>query len=113
MTAAAGGTGCAAVQAAVALGADVVAAVGSAEKLDLPRSLGAAEAVTYGQLSEVAPVDVVYDLVGGDLFASSVKMLRPLGSRSGRLRGWLVAAGRSRPGSWDATSASTASTSAG
>lgn len=79
VTAAAGGTGCAAVQAAVALGAEVVAAVGSPEKRDLPLSLGASEAVTYGELSDVAAVDVVFDLVGGDLFASSVKMLRPLG----------------------------------
>ena len=79
VTAAAGGTGCAAVQAAVALGAEVVAAVGSAGKRELPLSLGAAQAVTYEEISEVGPVDVVYDLVGGDLFASSVKMLRPLG----------------------------------
>jgi NADPH2:quinone reductase len=77
--AAAGGVGSAAVQAAVALGADVVATVGSEPKLELPLSLGAVQAVTYDRLAEIEPVDVVIDMVGGQLFADSIKLLRPLG----------------------------------
>jgi NADPH:quinone reductase len=57
-----------------------VAAVGSEEKLDLARSLGAAEAVTYEQMAELDPVDVVFDLVGGDVFASSLGLVKPMGT---------------------------------
>lgn len=77
--AAAGGVGSAAVQVARALGAEVVATVGSEAKLELPRSLGAVQAVTYDRLAEIEPVDVVFDLVGGQLFADSLRLLRPLG----------------------------------
>lgn len=77
--AAAGGVGTAAVQVAVALGADVVATTGSEAKLELPLSLGAGQAVTYDRLGEVEPVDVVVDPVGGPLFADSIRLLRPLG----------------------------------
>ena len=77
--AAAGGVGSAAVAVARLLGADVVATAGSAAKLELPRSLGAAECVTYGELDRVEPVDIVFDPVGGELFAPSLKLLRPLG----------------------------------
>jgi NADPH2:quinone reductase len=79
VTAAAGGTGCAAVQVARVLGAEVIAAVGSEDKLELPRSLGASEAVTYEALADLEPVDVVFDLVGGDVFAGAIGLLRPLG----------------------------------
>lgn len=79
VTAAAGGVGSAAVQVARLLGADVVAAAGNPEKLELARSLGAAEAVTYEQFEAVEPVDVVFDPVGGQLFADSISRLRPLG----------------------------------
>jgi NADPH2:quinone reductase len=78
--AAAGGVGSAAVQAVDALGGEVVATAGSEEKLELARSLGAVQTVTYGQLDEVEPVDVVFDPVGGELFAASLKLLRPLGT---------------------------------
>jgi NADPH2:quinone reductase len=57
-----------------------VAAVGSAEKLELPRSLGAVESVTYDDLGSLEPVDAVFDLVGGDVFATSLGLLRPLGT---------------------------------
>ncbi len=77
--AAAGGVGSAAVQVAAALGADVVATAGAAEKLELPLSLGAAQAVTYDRVAEIEPVDVVLDPVGGALFADSIALLRPLG----------------------------------
>jgi NADPH:quinone reductase len=81
--AAAGGVGTAAIQVARALGARVVAAVGSAEKLDLCRELGAEEAYVYDELPDDLRVDVILDPVGGDLFERSVTRLRPLGQLVG------------------------------
>ena len=78
--AAAGGVGSAAIQVARTLGARVIAAVGSAEKLDVCRSLGAEEAYVYDELPEDLGADVVIDPVGGELFASSFARLRPLGT---------------------------------
>lgn len=78
--AAAGGVGTAAIQVARALGARVVAAAGSAEKLDVCRELGAEEAYVYEELPDGLQADVVVDPVGGELFASSFARLRPLGS---------------------------------
>ena len=78
--AAAGGVGSAAIQVARALGARVFAAVGSEEKLDVCRSLGAEEAYVYDGIPEDLAVDVVYDPVGGELFAGSFARLRPLGT---------------------------------
>jgi len=78
--AAAGGVGSAAIQVARALGARVFAAVGSGEKLDVCRSLGAEEAYVYDGIPENLAVDVVYDPVGGELFAGSFARLRPLGT---------------------------------
>jgi NADPH:quinone reductase len=80
VTAAAGGTGTAAVQVARALGAEVVAAAGSDEKLGIARQLGAAEVVTYDAITSLEPVDVVFDLVGGEVFAGSLGLLKPLGT---------------------------------
>lgn len=77
--AAAGGVGSAAVLTARHLGAEVVATAGSEAKLALPLSLGAGQAVTYDRLGEIEPVDVVFDPVGGQLFADSIPLLRPLG----------------------------------
>jgi NADPH2:quinone reductase len=77
--AAAGGVGSAAIQVARTLGARVVAAVGSAEKLDVCRDLGAEAAYVYGELPTDLVADVVLDPVGGELFASSFARLRPLG----------------------------------
>jgi NADPH2:quinone reductase len=77
--AAGGGVGSAAVAVARLLGAEVVATAGSPGKLELPRSLGAAEAVTYDEIGRLEPVDVVVDPVGGPLFLDSLKLLRPLG----------------------------------
>jgi len=77
--AAAGGVGTAAIQVARALGARVVAAVGSAEKLQVCRDLGAEEAYVYDELPEELRVDVIVDPVGGDLFERGVGRLRPLG----------------------------------
>ncbi len=77
--AAAGGVGTAAIQVARALGARVVAAAGSAEKLALCRELGAESAYVYEELPDDLRVDVVVDPVGGDLFERAVPRLRPLG----------------------------------
>src|SRR5581483_8031345 len=77
--AAAGGVGSAAIQIARSLGARVVAAAGSAEKLDVCRALGADAAFVYDELPDDLAVDVVLDPVGGELFAASFARLRPLG----------------------------------
>jgi NADPH:quinone reductase len=78
--AAAGGVGSAAIQVARTLGARVIAAAGSAEKLEVCRSLGADDAFVYDELPEDLGADVVVDPVGGQLFASSFARLRPLGT---------------------------------
>ena len=80
VTAAAGAVGTAAVQVVRALNGHPVAAVGSDQKLDLPRSLGAVEAVTYDRIAELDQVDVVFDLVGGELFQASLSLLKPMGT---------------------------------
>jgi NADPH2:quinone reductase len=80
VTAAAGAVGTAAVQLVRALNGVPVAAVGSAEKRELPLSLGAAEAVTYDELEGLDQVDAVFDLVGGDVFTASLALLAPMGS---------------------------------
>ena len=80
VTAAAGAVGTAAIQLVRVLNGVPVAAVGSAEKAELPRSLGAVEVVTYDELAELDQVDVVFDLVGGETFATSLTLLRPLGT---------------------------------
>jgi len=77
--AAAGGVGTATIQVARALGARVIAAAGSAEKLELCRELGAEEAYVYDELPDDLRVDVVVDPVGGELFEAAVPRLRPLG----------------------------------
>jgi NADPH:quinone reductase len=73
---AAGGVGTAAVQIAKALGARVIAAVGSDEKVAFCRRIGADEAINYSAsnwrdalktLTGGKGVDVVYDPVGGDV----------------------------------------------
>jgi NADPH2:quinone reductase len=78
--AAAGGVGTATIQVARALGARVVAAVGSREKLELCRELGAEEAYIYDDVPDDLRVDVVADPVGGELFEAAVPRLRPLGT---------------------------------
>jgi NADPH2:quinone reductase len=80
VTAAAGAVGTAAIQLVRTLNGAPVAAVGSEEKLELPRSLGAVEAVTYDALAELEPVEAVFDLVGGEVFAASLTLLKPLGT---------------------------------
>jgi NADPH2:quinone reductase len=77
--AAAGGVGTAAIQVARALGAHVIAAVGSEEKHALCRELGASETYVYDEIPDDLRVDVIIDPVGGELFETAVGRLRPLG----------------------------------
>ncbi|MFA9431152.1 NADP-dependent oxidoreductase [Egicoccus sp. AB-alg2] len=73
-----GGVGHVAVQIAKARGAHVVA-VASAAKHDLLHDLGADELIDYrdADLAEATqPVDVVFDLVGGDATVASIQTLR-------------------------------------
>lgn len=79
VTAAAGGVGTAAIQLAVFAGANVTAAAGSEEKLELARSLGATRTVGYEEIGELDDVDVALDPVGGPVFTACLKALRPLG----------------------------------
>src|SRR3954469_22533715 len=79
--AAAGGVGHLAVQIAKARGAYVIATASAAQH-DLPAELGVDEAVDYrSQKFEdvVQPVDVVYDLIGGDVAERSLDVLHPDG----------------------------------
>ncbi len=80
VTAAAGAVGTAAIQVVKALNGAPVAAAGSEEKLELPRSLGAVEAVTYDRIGDLDQVDVVFDLVGGEVFQSALGLLKPMGT---------------------------------
>ena len=74
---AAGGVGLAAVQIGAAMGACVIAAVSSEEKVQVAREGGAHHAINYSssdlreaiyRLTEGRGADVIYDPVGGDLF---------------------------------------------
>ena len=79
VTAAAGGVGSCAIQAARALGAGrVIAVAGSEEKRQRALSLGASEAIDY---SDPIPsrVDVMVDMVGGEFFARAVESMAPFG----------------------------------
>ncbi len=90
--AAAGGVGTATIQVARALGATVIAAAGSPEKLELCRELGATEAYLYDEIPDDLRVDVVVDPIGGDLFEAgdrAPEAARP--ARSDRVRGRDVA----------------------
>lgn len=79
--AAAGGVGSVAVQLARSLGATVIGTC-SAANVDYVRSLGAAEAIAYDEVAfeeEVRDVDVVFDLIGGDVHRRSYQALKPGG----------------------------------
>ncbi len=83
VTAAAGGVGTAAIQVAVFAGANVTAAAGSEEKLELARRLGATRTVSYEEIGELDDIDVAFDPVGGPVFSACIKSLRPLGAAIG------------------------------
>jgi NADPH:quinone reductase-like Zn-dependent oxidoreductase len=78
--AAAGGVGHVAVQIAKARGAYVIGTA-SAAKHDFVRSLGADEVIDYRHqdFTEIEPVDVVFDLIGGNYAERSAKVLKPGG----------------------------------
>jgi NADPH:quinone reductase len=80
--AAAGGVGAAAVQLGLAAGARVIATVGSADKAEVARRLGAHEVIVLSEgadalipavkeLTDGRGADVIYDPVGGDTFDAS------------------------------------------
>lgn len=88
ITAAAGGVGTAAVQIAAAHGCRVVGMAGSDEKLERVRALGAHATVNYRtpdfdvRLKRAAPegrLDVVLEVVGGDVFRTSLASLDNFG----------------------------------
>ncbi len=87
---AAGGTGIAAVQIGKAMGARVIAACSSDEKLEAARENGADLLINYTQqdlkasireMTSGKGVDVVYDPVGGDAFNASSRSM----ARNGRM----------------------------
>jgi NADPH2:quinone reductase len=80
VTAAAGGVGTAAIQIAAFVGANVTAAAGSDEKLELARRLGATRTVSYEEIGELDDIDVALDPVGGPVFSACISSLRPLGA---------------------------------
>jgi NADPH:quinone reductase len=75
----AGGVGSAAIQVAKHLGAEVVATASSEDKRKVALELGADEAYDYDEFEGVK-ADVVLDSVGGDVFARSFGVLKPLGT---------------------------------
>ena len=84
---AAGGVGTAAIEIGVALGAEVLAAASTDEKLALCKELGASQGINYASedLKKRAKalgkgsVDVVYDPVGGELAEAALRALGPGG----------------------------------
>jgi NADPH2:quinone reductase len=88
VTGAAGGMGLAAVQLGKALGAKVIAAASSDEKLEVCKKVGADAVVNYKteKLKEAVDritngefCDVIYDPVGGDVFDQCVRCVAPKG----------------------------------
>jgi len=84
--AAAGGVGTAAIQIASSLGAKVIGTAGSAEKLELIKNLGAERAINYQKsdfyqvvFDEYGGVDMVLEVVGGEVYRKSLKLLNPFG----------------------------------
>ncbi|GAA3950114.1 NADPH:quinone oxidoreductase family protein [Allohahella marinimesophila] len=79
-----GGVGLAAVEIAKAMGAYVIAAASSDEKLEAAKAAGADQFLNYGRedfrdalkaISKNDPIDVVYDPVGGDKTETALRSL--------------------------------------
>ncbi len=79
VTGAAGGVGTAAVQIGAMLGAHTIAVTRSHAHHDALRDLGASEVILTEELADVAPVDVVLELVGAATAATSLRRLGPHG----------------------------------
>ncbi len=86
--AAAGGVGTAAVQLASTYGCEVFGTTSRDEKLEIIRSLGAKHAINYSKTNFVDAiqkesrgqgVDVVLEVVGGEVFRKSMELLNPFG----------------------------------
>ncbi len=82
VTGASGGTGSAAVQLGKTLGARVIAAVGTDAKAEAARESGADETINYSseslrertkELTEGRGADVIYEVVGGDVFLECLR----------------------------------------
>jgi NADPH2:quinone reductase len=78
-----GGVGLAAVNLGAAMGARVIAAASTGDKLELARTAGACECINYAgeslrdrvkEITGGAGVDVVYDPVGGDLSEQALRV---------------------------------------
>lgn len=97
---ASGGVGLAAVEIGKAMGARVIAAASSAEKLEVAKNAGADELINYSEeslkdrvkeLTGGKGADVIYDPVGGDLFDQAVRSINwkgrllVIGFASGRI----------------------------
>ncbi len=85
---AAGGVGLTAVELGVRMGAKVIAAVGSDEKMEICRKYGATMFVNYTreklrdkvkELTGGKGADVIYDAVGGDAFDEAIRSINWLG----------------------------------
>ena len=79
---AAGGVGTATIQVAKGYGARSIAVVSTAAKAEAATQAGADEVITVEEFREKARilgVDIVMDVVGGDLFTDSLRALGPLG----------------------------------
>lgn len=81
---ASGGVGLAAVEIGKAMGAKVIAAASSAEKLEVAKAAGADELINYNEsnlkdevkrLTGGQGADVIYDPVGGDLFDAAIRSI--------------------------------------
>eukprot|EP00462_Mataza_sp_D1_P021915 CAMPEP_0175145114 /NCGR_PEP_ID=MMETSP0087-20121206/14562_1 /TAXON_ID=136419 /ORGANISM="Unknown Unknown, Strain D1" /LENGTH=342 /DNA_ID=CAMNT_0016429767 /DNA_START=1 /DNA_END=1029 /DNA_ORIENTATION=+ len=84
VTGAAGGMGAAAIQLAKKLGAKVIACASSQNKLDFCKKIGADHVINYSteklkervmDITDGEGVDVVYEIVGGDIFKQSVRCM--------------------------------------
>ena len=85
---AAGGVGLTAVECGKALGAKVIAAASTKEKLEIAKKHGAHHLINYvdedlrssvRKITEGRGVDIVYDPVGGDLSKSAMRSMNQLG----------------------------------
>ncbi len=97
---AAGGLGLSAVELGVLLGARVIGTVGSEEKMAIVREYGAEHVIDYSsenfrervkELTDGKGADVIYDVVGGDVFDQSLRCINwggrllVIGFTSGRI----------------------------